>query len=136
MVTGRWDLVEDATLRRHDFVQLRTESAPLVQKLEQRGGRPFTVNLTFLSSRPELARVLANSFWMVYQPEARSATTSRTANVLKLLDRFLNYRAQNQPDTRTAKDISADLLKEFAVWLVSEGRLKRKLAANAFTTCC
>ncbi len=73
---------------------------------------------------------------MVYQPEARSATTSRTANVLKLLDRFLNYRSQNQPDTRTAKDLSADLLKEFAVWLVSEGRLKRKLAANAFTTCC
>jgi len=128
--------VEEATLRRHNLVQLRTQNAPLVQSFEQPGGRRFSVNLTLLSSRPELARVLANSFWMIYQPEPRSATVSRTADTLRLLSRFLSYRSQSQADVRTAKDLNADVLKEFAVWLVAKHRLKRKTAANVFTVCC
>jgi hypothetical protein len=128
--------VEEATLRRHDLAQLRTENAPLVQKFEQPGGRPFSVNLTFLSSRPELARVLANSFWMIYQPGPRIATVTRTAETLKLFDRFLSYRSRSQADVGTAKDLNADVLKELAVWLVAKHRVKRKTAANIFSICC
>jgi hypothetical protein len=94
------------------------------------------VDLTFLSSRPELARVLANSFWITYQPGARKPTASRTAGTLKLLHRFLDYRAQSQSDVRTANDLNTDVLKEFAVWLVAKHRLKRKSAAGLFAACC
>jgi len=128
--------MEEATLRRHDLVQLQGQNAPLVQRFEEPGGRPFIVNLTFLSSRPELARVLVNSFSMIYQARPRATTANRTAQTLKLLGRFLNYRSQNQSDVRTAKDLSTDRLKEFAVWLVAEYHLKRKTAANTFTICC
>jgi hypothetical protein len=128
--------VEEATLQRHNLVQLRTQNAPLVQKFDQPGGRHFSVNLTLLSERPELARVLANSFWMIYQPEPRSATVSRTADTLRLFGRFLSYRSQSQTDVQTAKDLNADILKEFAVWLVAKHRLKRRTAANVFTVCC
>jgi hypothetical protein len=107
-----------------------------VQRFEEPGGRPFTVNLTYLSSRPELAKVLANSFWMIHQPRPRSTTASITAQTLKSLDRFLNFRLQSQSDVQTAEDLTADLLKEFAVWLVAEHHLKRKIAANTFTICC
>jgi hypothetical protein len=134
--TGRWQLVEEATLRRHDLVQLQVQNAPLVQRFEAPGSHPFAVNLTFLSSRPELARVLANSFWMIYQPRPRRTTVNRTAETLKLLDRFLDFRSQSQSDVRTTQDLSPDLLKEFAVWLVAEHHLKRKTAANTFTICC
>jgi hypothetical protein len=107
-----------------------------VQRFELPTGRPFSVNLTFLSSRPGLARVLANSFWMINQSGPRSATISATAENLKLFHRFLDYRAQSQADVRTAKDLNADVLKEFAVWLVAKHHFKRKTAANSFTVCC
>jgi integrase len=128
--------VEEATLQRHGLLQLGTENAPLVQTFEEAGGRPFTVNLTSLSSRPELARVLANSFWMIYGPGPRRATVRRMEDNLELLNRFLNYRSTSQPDVRTTKDLSTDLLKEFAVWLVAKHKLKRMTAANVFTMCC
>jgi len=134
--TGRWDLVDEATLRRHDLVQVQAQKAPLVQRFEEPSRRPFTVHLTFLSSRPELARVLASSFWMIYQPRPRRATAIITAQSLKLLDRFLSFRSHTQSDVQTAKDLTADLLKEFAVWLVAEHHLKRKTAAQNFTICC
>jgi len=107
--------VEEVTLRRHDLIQLRAENAPLVQTFEPPGSRPFSVNLTFLSSRPELTRVLANTFWMIHRPHLRKPTVRRRGSTLRLFHRFLNYRSQGQPDVRTAKDLSSNLLKEFAV---------------------
>ena len=133
---GRWDLLDDATLRRHDLVRARTENAPLLQSFEDRSGRSFSVNLTFLSSRPEFAKVLANSFWEIHRLGTRSATAKRTAQVLRRFDCFLHDRTQSQSDVRMAKDLTADLLKEFAVWLVAKRHLKRKTAAGDFTTCC
>jgi len=128
--------VEEETLRRHDLIPLRTGSAPLVQTFQEPGGRTFSVDLAFLSSRAELARVLANSFSITYQPEVRKPTANRTADTLRLLYRFLDYRAEGQHDVHAAKDLSTDLLKEFAVWLVAKRRLKRKSAAGIFAACC
>ena len=128
--------MEEATLHKHDRVQLQAANAPLVQLFEPAGGHPFSVNLAFLSSRPELARVLANNFWMIHQPSPRWATVRRTAEVLKLFDRFLNFRSSSQADVQTAKDLTTDLLEEFAVWLVGKHKLKRRTAANIFSVCC
>lgn len=128
--------MQEATLQRYEPVQSRTETAPLVQTFDPPGSRPFSINLTFLSSRPELARVVANSFRMIYQPGPRWATAMRTAETLKLFDRFLNFRSASGEDVQTAKALTADLLKEFAVWLVAEHKLGRKTAANVFTRCC
>jgi hypothetical protein len=132
----RWGSVEEATLRKHDLVQFLAETAPLIQTFEAPTRGRFSVDLTFLSSCPELARVLANSFWITYQPGARKPTANRTAGTLKLLHWFLDYRARSQSDVYTAKDLSADVLKEFAVWLVAKRRLKRKSAAGLFAACC
>lgn len=107
-----------------------------MQTFEPPGGWPFSVNLTFLSSRPALARVLANSFWMIHQPQPRWATAHRLVGTLRLFHRFLNYRSQTQPDVQTAQDLSADLLKEFAVWLMARRGLKRRSAAGLFAACC
>ena len=128
--------MEEVTLRRHDLIQLRAENAPLVQTFEPPGSRPFSVNLTFLSSRPELTRVLANTFWMIHRPHLRKPTVRRRGSTLRLFHRFLNYRSQGQPDVRTAKDLSSNLLKEFAVWLITKHHLKRRSAASSFATCC
>ena len=128
--------MEEATLQKHDLVQLRAANAPLVQIFEPTGDHFFSVNLAFLSSRPELARVLANSFWMIYQPGPRWTTVKRTAEVLKLFARFLNFRSSSQADVQTAEDLTTDLLEEFAVWLVGKHKLKRRTAANIFTVCC
>jgi hypothetical protein len=132
----RWGSMENASLQTHDLVQLRAEKAPLVQTFEYPGVPRFSVNLTFLSPRPELARVLANTFWIVYQSGRRRATAIRTVDTLRLFARFLNYRSQGQSDVQTAKDLSTDLLKEFAVWLVAKHHLKRISAAGLFAGCC
>lgn len=132
----RWGVVDQAVLQKHDLGHLHAGHAPLVKTFAPAGSRPFSVDLTFLSTRPELARVLANSFWMTYQPGPRKATADRTAHALKLFHRFLNYRSQSRADVRTAKDLSTDLLKELAVWLVAKHRLKRKSAAGLFAACC
>lgn len=128
--------MEEAALRKHDLIQLRAKNAPLVQTFEPPGSRPFSVNLTFLSSRPELARVLANTFWMIHWPHLRKPTVKRRRGTLKLFHWFLDYRAHGQPDLQTAKDLSTNLLKEFAVWLIAEHHLKRRSAASIFATCC
>ncbi len=135
-VGQRWSVLDQAVLQRHDLDQLQVGNAPLVKTLDTADGLTFSVDLTFLSSRPELARVLANSFWMIYQPGPRRATAERTASTLKLLHGFLNYRSQSQSDVQSARDLSTDLLKEFAVWLVTKRRLKRKSAAGLFAACC
>src|SRR6266404_4890730 len=132
----RWGVVDQAVLQKHDLGQVHARHTPLVKTFGPPGGRPFSVDLTFLSTRPELARVLANSFWMTYQPEPRKATAGRTAQALKLFHRFLNYRSHSQADVRSAKNLSTDLLKELAVWLVAKHGLKRKSAAGIFAACC
>jgi hypothetical protein len=38
--------------------------------------------------------------------------------------------------SQTAQDISTDLLKEFAFWLMTKRGLKRKSAAGLFSACC
>jgi len=83
-----------------------------------------------------MARVLANSFWITYQPEARKTTANRTALTLRLLYRFLDYRAESQSDVHSPMDLSADVLKEFAVWLIAKQGLTRKSAAGIFAACC
>lgn len=108
----------------------------MVQVFEAAGGHPFSVNLTFLSSRPELARVLANSFRMIYQLVPRGGTVTRTAETLRLFVRFLDFRSSSQADVESAKDLTTELAEEFAVWLVAQHKLKRKTAANIFTVCC
>jgi hypothetical protein len=80
--------------------------------------------------------VLANSFWMTYRPSLRRATAKRTAEALKLFERFLNFRSSSQADVQSAKELTTDLLKEFAVWLVAKHKLKRKTAANILAVCC
>ena len=106
-----------------------------MQTFEPPGGRPVAVNLSFLSSRPELAKVLANTFWLTYQARPRRKTVLAVAWVLKIFCLFLDYRAKSMPDVLQASDLSADLLKEFAVWLVARRRLQRKTAATVYGTC-
>jgi hypothetical protein len=130
----RWDHVDDDVLRKHTLVQNGTPDAPLVQRFEPPGGRPVSVNLTFLSSRPKLGRILANTFWITYQPGPRRKTVLAIAWVLKIFCSFLDHRAKTMPDVIEARDLSAELLKEYAVWLVARRRLRRKTAANVYMT--
>ena len=131
----RWDLADEGVLRRHDVVRFPSETVPLVQTFEPPGGRPVSVNLSFLSSRPKLAKVLATTFRMTYQPRPRRKTVLAVAWVLKIFCLFLNNRAKTMPDVLQARDLSADLMKEFAVWLVARRRLQRKTAATVYGTC-
>jgi hypothetical protein len=131
----RWDLADEGSLRRHDIVQFPSETVPLVQTFEPPGGRPVSVNLSFLSSRPKLAKVLSTTFGMTYQPRPRRKTVLAVAWVLKIFCLFLNNRAKTMPDVLQARDLSADLMKEFAVWLVARRRLQRKTAATVYGTC-
>ena len=50
----RWELIEADSIQKHDLDQLRTGTAPLEQTFQRQGENPFTVRLTFLSSRPDL----------------------------------------------------------------------------------
>src|SRR6266852_1258705 len=132
----RWELIEADSSRKHDLDHLRAGTAPLDQTFERPGENPFTVRLTFLSSRPDLARVLANTFWFVHQDRPRKMTVVTCAHCLRLFSRFLDYRMKSQPDTQSAQKVSGDLLKEMAVWLLVKRRLKRQTAAHTLSMCC
>jgi integrase len=135
-VGQRWGLIEGDALRKHDLAHFRTENAPLTQIFERPDGRPFTVTLEFLESRPALARVLSNAFWTIYQGGCRKATVTATAYYLRIFNGFLNDRMRSQPDVRCAKQLSAELLKELAVWLLVKRGFKRRTAGGAFRKCC
>ena len=132
----RWGLIEEESLKKHDLARLRTGSAPLEQIFQRPGEKPFTIRLTFLSSRPELARVLANAFWIVYQNGKRRATLIAAAHSLRLFTRFLDHRKKSQRDVQSARQLGAEMLKEMAIWLLVKRRLKRKSAACTLSMCC
>ena len=121
----RWTRTKDETIRRHNLVRPQPRDAPLVQRFESSGEKAFSIRLTFLSSRPELARVLANAFWITYQVTPRPETVYAVLRVLRRFSEFLDYRAKSLADVRTAHYLSSDLMKEFAVWLVATRRCKR-----------
>ena len=54
----RWDLADEGLLRRHDVVPFPSETVSLVQTFEPPGGRPVSVNLSFLSPAPSLRKFL------------------------------------------------------------------------------
>ena len=114
----RWAQIEDETLQKHNLSRLRTENAPLEQTFVRPDGRAYRINLTFLAPRANLARVLASAFWITHQDGCRQATVITMAHCLRIFNRFLNDRAKSQPDLESAQRLSADLLKELAVWLV------------------
>ena len=118
------------------LTKLRTGTAPLEQTFVRSGEKPFTVKLTFLSSRPALARVLANAFWVVHQDHFRKLSVIARAHCLRLFSRFLDDRMKGQPDITSASQLSANVLKEMAVWLIVERRFKRKTAARTLNMCC
>jgi len=132
----RWGIIKSEALRKHDLTRFRVEDAPLQQTFVRPDGRPFTIKLMFLAARPALARVLSNTFWIIHQDGCRKATVTTTAHCLRIFNRFLNDRARSQPDVRSAKQLSADLLKELAVWLLVKRRFKRKTAAGISRMSC
>jgi hypothetical protein len=131
----RWNKVEGDVLRKHDLAQSKSVDAPLMQTFQPPGAGPVSINLTFLSSRPKLGRILANTFWLTYQPGPRRKTVLAIAWVLKNFFVFLDHRAKSMPDVLVASDLNADILKEYAVWLVARRRLRRKTAATVYATC-
>jgi integrase len=132
----RWNLIDPSTLKKHNLSELHSGSSPLTRTLQSSDGRCYSVDLTFLATRPRLAQILANSFWITYQAAARKGTLDRTKFTLRLFSRFLDYRCRTQLDVQTAKQFSTNLLKEFAIWLVATHKLKRKSAAGLFAACC
>ncbi len=115
---------------------ISSTDAPLVQWFQQRGGRRFSATLSFLATRPKLARVLANVFWIMHRAQPREATVTRFVGILQAFNRFLDYRAKSHAEVRSAKDISRELLQECAVWLVTAGTMQRKVAADLFQKLC
>jgi hypothetical protein len=101
----RWDSVDNEVLRKHSLTRNETPDAPLVQRFEPPGGRPVSVNLTFLASRPKLGRILANTFWMTYHSGPRRKTVLAIAWVLRIFCSFLDHRAKSMPDVLEAREI-------------------------------
>jgi integrase len=132
----RWELIDQEKIHKHDLTQIRTEAVPLEQIFQRSGEKPFTIRLTFLSSRPRLARVLANAFWIVHQEGQPKATLTAHAHHLRLFSRFLDYRKKTQADVRSARQLHQDVLKEMAIWLLVKRRLKRQSAAHSLSMCC
>lgn len=135
-VGQRWELIAEEQIQKHDLTRIRTEAVPLEQTFQRSGEKPFTIRLTFLSSRPRLARVLANTFWIVHQEGQRQATLTSCAYALRLLNRFLDYRRKTQTDVRSARQLHQNVLKEMAIWLLVKRRLKRQSAAHSLSMCC
>ena len=132
----RWELIEEDALKRHDLAQLRTGAASLEQTFQRPGESPFTIRLKFLSSRPELARVLANTFRIIYQDGHRKATLIAEVHCLRLFTRFLDHRKKSQREVRSARQLKPEMLKEMAIWLLVKRRLKRQTAARTLSMCC
>ena len=80
--------------------------------------------------------MLANTFWFVYQDRLRKLSVVNCAHCLRLFSRFLDYRMKTQPDIGSARQLCGDVLKEMALWLLVERRLKRRSASHTLSMCC
>src|SRR5258708_19605786 len=89
----RWSLIDPSVLKSHDLSELHSGSSPLTRTLQSSDGRCYSVDLTFLATRPRLAHILANSFWILYHPPPRQRTSYTTPSPLTLFCLFLNYHS-------------------------------------------
>src|SRR5580658_5606209 len=134
----RWGLIEWELLKQHDLARLRTGSVALEQTFQRPGEKPFTIRLTFLSSRPELARVLANAFWIVHQNGKRRATLIASAHSLRLSRRSGGQRTLRKGPSssgvhrfqhlfffRNAHRQNASLLISIDIKKFAKGRINR-----------
>jgi integrase len=131
----RWKLIDEERIQKHDLTRIKTETVSLEQRFQRPGEKSFTIRLTFLSSRPRLAHVLANTFRIISQEGRSKATLIAHAHHLRLFSRFLDYRKKTQADVRSARQLHQDVLKEMAVWLLVKRRLKRQTAARSLSMC-
>jgi integrase len=131
----RWALLDKEGLHESDLDLGKRKPAPLEQTFQRPEEKPFTINLTFWSTRPQFGRVLANTFWVVHQGGRRSTLTTY-AHALRLLSKFLDYRKTNHADLQSTRQLHQDVLKEMAVWLLVKRHLKRRSAAHVLSQCC
>jgi hypothetical protein len=131
----RWGLMDKERLHEHDLKSGKSKPAPLEQTFQRPEEKPFTMRLSFFSTRPRLGRVLANTFWIVHQG-GRQSTLTASAYALRLLSKFLDYRKKILADVRSTRQLHQDLLKEMAVWLLVKRHLQRQTAARAISMCC
>ena len=95
-------------------------------------GRPQTIDLTFLKSRPHMAPALADVFWAEFNLSSPFTRRSRKS-ALKTFYTFLDDKIeQGEFQVSHLHQVDFNLLREFAAWLVQNRHLTQLSAENVY----
>jgi hypothetical protein len=90
----RWAKDSKAAIEETESLPLKLGNVPLVNIFERPHGRPQRIDLEFLRARPQIASILADTFW-VESTSMIDFTRRSRRSYLKTLFAFLDWKSAN-----------------------------------------
>ncbi len=129
---GRWKQNSSNQLREEaGSLTFSAPSIPLTKTFDRQYGPPQKIDLTFLGTRPQLAPILADTFWLELVSMTDLTRRSRMG-YLKQFSDYLDWKAKKGIVVTTLSDISFELLESFAKWLIHQKSLSEVSAVCSY----
>lgn len=115
-------------------IDFDSSNIPLSKTFERPYGSPQKIDLEFLNARPQIAPILADTFWVEVAPMSELTRRSRVC-CLKTFAAFLDWNAaERHTNVTVLREITFELLGEFAKWLTEERKQNEKSAQGTFNS--
>lgn len=129
---GRWKQGSPTQNNREaESLTFNAPSIPLTKTFDRPYGPLQRIDLEFLGTRPQIASVLADTFWMQMASTTDFTRRGRVSH-LKTFSTFLDWTAKKGPPVTNLSDITFELLGAFVRWLVDQRALKEVSAVAVY----
>jgi integrase len=128
----RWAKDSKAAIEETESLPLKLGNVPLVNIFERPHGRPQRIDLEFLRARPQIASILADTFW-VESTSMIDFTRRSRRSYLKTLFAFLDWKSANGTNVTNLTDFSFELLGDFVRWLIHQRGLSEVSAVSVYS---
>src|SRR6266404_5736772 len=114
-----------------ELLEFSASSIPLVGIFERPYSRPQQINLKFMGTRPQIAHILADTFWLE-MASVSEMTRANRMTWLRALFAFLDWEANQGIEVESLRDFTFELLGGFSKWLIDQRGLSEESARSAY----
>lgn len=129
---GRWKQSARPPISGADeSLNFSAQDIPLMKTFDRQYGPPQKIDLEFLGTRPQLASILADAFWIETASMTHLTRRGRMSH-LKIFSTFLDWKTKKGTTITKPRDITFELLGAFVKWLIHERALRQVSAVTVY----
>jgi integrase len=129
---SRWKQSARTRISRADEpLNFSAQDIPLMKTFDRQCGPPQKIDLEFLGTRPQLASILADAFWIEMASMSHLTRRGRLSH-LKAFSTFLDWKTKKGATITKPSDITFELLGSFVKWLIHQRALKQVSAVTVY----